>query len=111
MPLYEYRCNGCNRQFERIVKFSDPPLKSCPHCGADAIHQVIHAPAVQFKGSGWYVSDYARKGGKGAESKSESGGPEKVSTAGESSGAKEGAPAAAGSEKPGGSTAKDSSGG
>ena len=61
MPLYEYSCTACAHRFERIVKFSDAPLTICPECGRETIEQVISAPAVQFKGSGWYVTDYARK--------------------------------------------------
>jgi putative FmdB family regulatory protein len=60
MPLYEYECKKCHHRFERIQKFSDPHVKKCPECGGP-IEQVISAPAVQFKGSGWYVTDYARK--------------------------------------------------
>jgi putative FmdB family regulatory protein len=95
MPLYEYKCGACGHQFERIVKFSDAPVKTCPQCGKDTAEQMIHAPAVQFKGSGWYVSDYARKGGAA----SKSAGGEKVSGSADG-GAKEGAPApGASSEK------------
>jgi putative FmdB family regulatory protein len=61
MPLYEYLCSACAHRFERIVKFSDAPLTVCPQCGQETIDQVISAPAVQFKGSGWYVTDYAHK--------------------------------------------------
>lgn len=64
MPLYEYQCKKCHSLTERIQKFSDPPLTTCPHCGGE-LEQLISAPAVQFKGSGWYVTDYARKSGKG----------------------------------------------
>ena len=60
MPLYEYQCKKCHSLTERIQKFSDPPLAICPHCGGE-LEQVLSAPAVQFKGSGWYVTDYARK--------------------------------------------------
>jgi len=60
MPLYEYRCKKCGHVFEKIVKFSDKPIKKCPECGG-AVEQTISAPAVQFKGSGWYVTDYAKK--------------------------------------------------
>jgi putative FmdB family regulatory protein len=60
MPLYEYRCKKCGHLFEKIVKFSDKPIKKCPECGG-AVEQTISAPAVQFKGSGWYVTDYAKK--------------------------------------------------
>src|SRR5215467_6920622 len=59
MPLYEYQCKKCHHRFERIQKFSDPHVKKCPECGG-AVEQVISAPAVQFKGSGWYVTDYAK---------------------------------------------------
>ena len=69
MPLYEYECQKCHHRFERIQKFSDPPVKKCPECGGK-VEQLISAPAVQFKGSGWYVTDYAGKGAgsKGGES-------------------------------------------
>ena len=60
MPLYEYQCKKCHSLTERIQKFSDPPLAICPHCGGE-LEQVLSAPAVQFKGSGWYVTDYAKK--------------------------------------------------
>ena len=60
MPLYEYECEGCSHRFEKIQKFSDKMLKKCPECGGP-IEQMISAPAVQFKGSGWYVTDYAKK--------------------------------------------------
>jgi len=60
MPLYEYQCKKCHHRFERIQRFSDPLVKKCPECGGP-VEQVISAPAVQFKGSGWYVTDYARK--------------------------------------------------
>lgn len=65
MPLYEYQCKSCHTLTERIQKFSDPPLTICPHCGGE-LEQLLSAPAVQFKGAGWYVTDYARKGGSGA---------------------------------------------
>src|SRR5437879_11421765 len=60
MPLYEYECKKCGHRFEKILKFSDKPMKKCPDCGG-AVEQLISAPAVQFKGSGWYVTDYAKK--------------------------------------------------
>jgi putative FmdB family regulatory protein len=60
MPLYEYQCKKCGHRFEKIQKFSDKPVKKCPECGG-RVEQTISAPAVQFKGSGWYVTDYARK--------------------------------------------------
>ncbi len=64
MPLYEYQCKKCHSLTERIQKFSDPPLAVCPHCGGE-VEQLLSAPTVQFKGSGWYVTDYASKSSKG----------------------------------------------
>jgi putative FmdB family regulatory protein len=61
MPLYEYECKKCGHRFEKIQKFSDKMIKKCPECGGQ-VEQMISAPAVQFKGSGWYVTDYAKKG-------------------------------------------------
>ncbi|MFZ1142597.1 MAG: zinc ribbon domain-containing protein [Candidatus Sulfotelmatobacter sp.] len=60
MPLYEYECKKCGHRFEKIQKYSDKMVKKCPDCGGQ-VEQMISAPAVQFKGSGWYVTDYARK--------------------------------------------------
>ena len=60
MPLYEYQCTKCGHRFEKIQKFSDKLVKKCPECGGP-VEQTISAPAVQFKGSGWYVTDYAKK--------------------------------------------------
>jgi putative FmdB family regulatory protein len=68
MPLYEYECKKCRHRFERIQKFSDPHVKKCPECGG-AVEQVLSAPAVQFKGTGWYVTDYARGSSKAGTSK------------------------------------------
>lgn len=67
MPLYEYQCKKCHHRFERIQKFSDPHVKKCPDCGGP-VEQVVSAPAVQFKGSGWYVTDYAKKSGAASSS-------------------------------------------
>jgi putative FmdB family regulatory protein len=60
MPLYEYLCDVCGHQFEVICKFSDPRLDKCPVCGG-AVHKLQSAPAIQFKGSGFYITDYAKK--------------------------------------------------
>jgi putative FmdB family regulatory protein len=60
MPLYEYECKKCGHRFEKIQKFSDRMVKKCPECGGQ-VEQMISAPAVQFKGTGWYVTDYAKK--------------------------------------------------
>jgi putative FmdB family regulatory protein len=72
MPLYEYECGACGHRFEAIQKFSDPPLERCPKCSG-AVRKLQSAPAFHLKGSGWYITDYARKdsGGAGAESKSD----------------------------------------
>lgn len=72
MPLYEYECLKCGERFEQIQKFSDLPLKQHPDCGGE-VRKLLSAPAIQFKGSGWYITDYARAGktdGK-AEAKAE----------------------------------------
>ncbi len=69
MPLYEYQCKSCTHRFEKIVRFSDPPITECPVCGEDTVEQLLSAPAVQFKGSGWYVTDYARKNSSTGSSK------------------------------------------
>jgi putative FmdB family regulatory protein len=97
MPLYEYECKKCGHRFEKIQKFSDKMVKKCPRCGGE-VEQMISAPAVQFKGSGWYVTDYAKKstspgasgGGdskdkKDDKSKSESASKESSSSSKESS--------------------------
>jgi len=60
MPLYEYQCDKCGHRFEKIQKFSDKPIRKCPECGG-RVEQLLSPPAVRFKGSGWYVTDYAKK--------------------------------------------------
>jgi putative FmdB family regulatory protein len=75
VPLYEYQCKKCKHKFEKIQKFSDRPIKKCPECGGP-VDKIQHAPNVQFKGSGWYVTDY---GGKSDKSKDD-GGAEKGSS-------------------------------
>jgi putative FmdB family regulatory protein len=62
MPLYEYECEACGQRFELIQKFSDPPPDACTRCGKGPVHRQLSSPAIQFKGSGWYVTDYAQKG-------------------------------------------------
>jgi putative FmdB family regulatory protein len=69
MPLYEYQCTKCDHRFEKIQKFSDKKITKCPECGGK-VEQTISAPAVQFKGSGWYVTDYAKKSGATASGES-----------------------------------------
>jgi putative FmdB family regulatory protein len=60
LPLYEYRCRKCGAIIEQIQKFTDEPLRECSKCGGE-LERLISAPAIQFKGSGWYITDYARK--------------------------------------------------
>ena len=60
MPLYEYKCQKCGRHTDKIEPVNGPHLKKCPHCGGK-VESVITAPAIKFKGSGWYVTDYAGK--------------------------------------------------
>jgi putative FmdB family regulatory protein len=77
MPLYEYQCEACNTRFERIQKYSDPLVDVCPTCGKGPVRKLFSSPAIQFKGTGWYVTDYAKKsstdagstGGGGADKK------------------------------------------
>jgi putative FmdB family regulatory protein len=80
VPLYEYECDACGRRFEAIQKFSDPAVDVCKECGQGPVRRLLSSPAIQFKGSGWYITDYAKKGssdattsaGKTDSSKSES---------------------------------------
>ncbi|MDQ3070812.1 MAG: hypothetical protein M3R55_13925 [Acidobacteriota bacterium] len=95
MPLYEYLCESCSHRFERIQKFSDPQVSTCPKCSG-AVRKLISSPAIQFKGSGFYITDYTKKSGvpegeskgesKGAssDSKGESKGESKSEPKGES---------------------------
>jgi putative FmdB family regulatory protein len=81
MPLYEYRCGSCGEQFEVMQKFSDPPLTTHERCGGP-VERLLSAPAIQFKGSGWYVTDYARAGSgkKDGEGKKDAAGDKKAGT-------------------------------
>ena len=71
MPLYEYECGACGHRFEIIQKFSDGPPDSCPKCGKGPLQRLMSSPAIQFKGTGWYVTDYAGKGRSSESSKSD----------------------------------------
>jgi putative FmdB family regulatory protein len=71
MPLYEYECDACGHRFEKIQKFSDPLEDTCPKCGG-SVHKLMSSPAIQFKGSGFYITDYP-KGDKGSAPKSDGG--------------------------------------
>ena len=98
MPLYEYQCAKCGR-FEIIRKFSDQPLSACPTCGQE-VQKLLSAPAIQFKGTGWYITDYARKGG------SDGGKSEPASSTGD--GGKSDAKSSDSTSSPQNSTSKDS---
>ena len=67
MPLYEYECGACGHRFEIIQKFSDGPPEACPKCAKGPLQRLQSSPAFQFKGTGWYVTDYAGKGKSGGE--------------------------------------------
>jgi|SRR5579862_8461899 len=94
MPLYEYECDLCGHRFEIIQKFSDPPVEKCPVCGG-SVHKLPSSPAFQFKGSGWYVTDYPKKdqaaakpdqkGESAASDQNKGGKPEKVEKSDQSS--------------------------
>ncbi|HET9784840.1 MAG TPA: FmdB family zinc ribbon protein [Terriglobales bacterium] len=68
MPLYEYECTRCHKRVEKIQSFSAEPLRECAYCGGE-LEKLISAPAIQFKGSGWYVTDYAKSSGSSAPSR------------------------------------------
>jgi len=83
MPLYEYECRSCQKRLEAIQRFSDPPYVICPHCGGE-LKKLISSPAIHFKGSGFYLTDYGKAGSKGASS-SDSGSESSKDSGGESS--------------------------
>ena len=79
MPLYEFECEACHTRFERIQKFTDANPETCPTCAKGPIRKLPSSPAIQFKGSGFYITDYAKKssseaGSKSGSAASESGG-------------------------------------
>lgn len=115
MPIYEYQCDQCGHRSEEMQRLSDPPLSVCPSCGGP-YRKLISAPAFQFKGSGWYVTDYARnQEGKG-KGKADEGGKSEGAAKSEGNGGKEASPAdagskASGSESAGGEKASAAKGG
>ena len=106
MPLYEYQCDACGRRFEKIQKFSDSPLEKCELCGEGPVRKLMSSPAIQFKGSGWYITDYAKKGttnaGESSSSSNGAGSTEKTGKPAEKSDAK------SADAKPAASTPKNS---
>jgi putative FmdB family regulatory protein len=103
MPLYEYECDACGQRFEVIRKFSESELDACTLCGKGPVRRLLSSPAIQFKGTGWYITDYSSKGKTGGESSAPTGDAKKSE-----SGSKENAPAAK-SDSAGASPAKTSS--
>lgn len=95
MPLYEYLCSSCKKKIEVLQGFNEKPIRNCPHCGGK-LKKLMSSPAIQFKGSGWYVTDYAGKSGS-ADSADKS--PAKASES-DSKGSKESKPETKKSEKP-----------
>jgi putative FmdB family regulatory protein len=108
MPLYEYQCEACAYRFEVIQKFADPPVSTCQKCGG-AVRKLLSSPAIQFKGTGWYITDYARKGGvgsgesAGADKSDKPSGPGSAATAPASTGTTDAAGATGKSGSSGGS--------
>jgi putative FmdB family regulatory protein len=76
MPIYEYECTKCGCRIEAVQKVGDPPLRTCKKCGG-ALKKLISSPAIQFKGSGWYITDYAKKSAPRDEPKKKDKGPAK----------------------------------
>jgi putative FmdB family regulatory protein len=104
MPLYEYACDKCGNRFEVMQKFADEPLSTHEACGG-AVHRLISAPALQFKGSGWYVNDYAKGGSKSGSA--ENGSSAKSDTPGTTSSTKSETPASSPSSSESKSTSSD----
>jgi putative FmdB family regulatory protein len=116
MPLYEYECAACGQRFELIRKFSDPEVEACGLCGKGPVRRLLSSPAIQFKGSGWYVTDYARKakletstGGKSAEGKADSADTKADATDKKTDGADKKTDGAAKSDAPSTTTSSSSS--
>src|ERR1700734_3125890 len=99
MPLYEYECKQCKLRTEKIQKFSDPEITICPHCGGP-LERVLSAPAIAFKGGGWYADGYGNAKPKSAGDKSDSSGGESKATESKSSDSKGGDSGKSESAKP-----------
>jgi putative FmdB family regulatory protein len=100
MPLYEYLCDECGHRFEVIQKFSDPLIEKCPKCGGP-VHKVMSPPAIQFKGSGFYITDYPKDAKRGKDKEGKEGKSETPAKD-----AKEGGKSDAAAEKPAASSDK-----
>jgi putative FmdB family regulatory protein len=107
MPLYEYQCDACGHRFEKIQKFSDAPIAVCPECGGP-VHKLLSSPAIQFKGSGFYLTDYGRGVGSKPEGAASKGGKTEGAASGAADGAKsDGAKGGADSSRSGDSSTSD----
>src|SRR6188768_3028009 len=93
MPLYEYECDACSRRFEIIQRFSDGPPDACRVCGKGPVRRLMSSPAIQFKGSGFYITDYAQKGKSEASGEGGGSSEKKTETAKSDSTTKSDAPA------------------
>ena len=102
MPLYEYQCRECGRRFERLQKVNDAPVSECPYCGGP-VDRLLGVPALQFKGSGWYVTDYGRGNGRNGN-----GGGDSASKTADSGGGGDSTPASGGADSGSGSAGADS---
>jgi putative FmdB family regulatory protein len=105
MPLYEYRCEKCGELFEVMQKFTDEPLAEHTNCGG-AVHRLLSAPALQFKGSGWYITDYAKGGGGNSNSGGKAGETNGKKPATDSSSTKTDSPAPSAAPAPASSDTK-----
>jgi putative FmdB family regulatory protein len=85
MPLYEYECEACGKRFEKIQKYSDPNPDVCQHCGKGPVRKLLSSPAIQFKGTGFYITDYKKSGGGGDSNKSSGSSSESSSSESKSS--------------------------
>jgi putative FmdB family regulatory protein len=99
MPLYEYQCDACAQRFEVIRKFSDSPVEVCRVCGSGPVRKLLSSPAIQFKGSGWYITDYARKSGDSSASTSGSDSSKPADSASKETASSDAAPAKPASDK------------
>jgi putative FmdB family regulatory protein len=93
MPLYEYECDACGQRFEIIQRFSDPVPDACRICGKGPVRRLLSSPAIQFKGTGWYVTDYAQKGKSSEAASSSTPKAESKDTSSSSAGSDAGKPA------------------
>jgi putative FmdB family regulatory protein len=98
LPLYEYECVACKHRFELLQKFSDEPAKVCVKCGGP-VHRLLSSPAIQFKGTGWYVTDYGKSGAASERKKPQSDGAEKPAAASQPAASKESSGDSAGPAK------------